>query len=97
MNEKPEMWNRRFNPMGLGKSSETRRLIGMGHGFARQQSAGQVFGRIWNNTDPVLRSKPGPVANANFPAGLELYTCGLEHSHIFIGKLDGHSAVCLPH
>ena len=34
----------------------------MGPGLARQESAGRDFGRVWNRTDPFLRSKPGPLA-----------------------------------
>ena len=48
--------------MGLAKPGETRGLTGTGPGLARQESAGRVFGRFWNRTDPFLRSKPGPLA-----------------------------------
>jgi len=34
----------------------------MGLGFAHRESAGPVFGSFWNQTDPFLRSKPGPLA-----------------------------------
>jgi len=48
--------------MGLAKPGETRGLTGTGPGLACQESAGRVFGRVWNRTDPFLRSKPGPRA-----------------------------------
>jgi len=28
----------------------------------RQDIAGRVFGRVWNRTEPIIRSKPGPLA-----------------------------------
>jgi len=62
VNMKPETQNRRLEPTGLAKPGETRGLTGTGPGLARQESAGRVFGRFWNRTDPFLRSKPGPLA-----------------------------------
>ena len=62
INVKPETQNRRLQPKGLAKPGETRGLTGTGPGLARQDSAGRVFGRFWNRTDPFLRSKPGPLA-----------------------------------
>ena len=62
INMKPETQNRRLEPTGLAKPGETRGLTGTGPGLARQESAGRVFGRFWNRTDPFLRSKPGPLA-----------------------------------
>ena len=62
MNVKPETQNRRLEPTGPGKHGETRRLMGTGPNLARQESAGQVFGRVRNRTDPFLRSEPGPLA-----------------------------------
>jgi hypothetical protein len=62
INVKPETQNRRLEPTGLAKPGETRGLTGTGPGLARQESAGRVFGRFWNRTDPFLRSKPGPLA-----------------------------------
>jgi len=59
---KPETQNRRLEPTGLAKPGETHRLTGTGPGLARQDSAGRVFGRFWNRTDPFLRSIPGPLA-----------------------------------
>jgi hypothetical protein len=47
---------------GLAELVETRGLTGTGLGLARQESAGGVFGRVWNRTDTFLRSKPGPLA-----------------------------------
>jgi hypothetical protein len=63
MNVKPETQNRRLEPTGLAKPDETRGLTGTGPALARQESAGRVFGRFWNRTDPFLRSKPGPLAS----------------------------------
>jgi len=62
INVKPETQNRRLEPTGIAKPGETRGLTGTGPGLARQESAGRVFGRFWNRTDPFLRSKPGPLA-----------------------------------
>jgi len=62
INVKPETRNRRKEPTGLAKRGETRSLTGTGPGLARQEAAGRVFGRVWNRTDPFLRSKPGLVA-----------------------------------
>jgi len=59
---KPETQNRRLEPTGLAKPSQTRGLMGTGPGLARQESAGRVFGQVWNRTDPFLRPKPGPLA-----------------------------------
>jgi len=39
--------------------------------------------------------KPGAPATL-FRAGLELNTCGLEHGHLLIGKLDEHSTAWPP-
>ena len=60
--------------MGLAKPGETRGLMGTGQGLARQESAGRVFGRFLNRTDPFLRSKPGPLAGYPNP----LLTLGRE-------------------
>jgi hypothetical protein len=62
INVKPETQNRRLQPTGLAKPGETRGLTGTGPGLARQESAGRVFGRFWNRTDPFLPSKPGQLA-----------------------------------
>jgi len=62
INVKPETQNRRLEPTGLAKPAKSRGLTGMGQCFTRQESAGQVFGRFWNWTDPFLQSKPGPLA-----------------------------------
>jgi len=62
INVKPETQNRRLEPTGLAKPGETHGLTGTGPGLACQESAGRVFGRFWNRTDPFLRSKPGPLA-----------------------------------
>jgi hypothetical protein len=62
INVKPETQNRRLEPTGLAKPGETRGLTGTGPCLARQESAGRVFGWFWNRTDPLLPSKPGPLA-----------------------------------
>jgi len=75
INVKHETQNRRLEPTGLAKPGETRGLTGTGPGLARQESAGRVFGRFWNRTDPFLRSKPGPLAGYPDP----LLTLVIEH------------------
>jgi hypothetical protein len=55
------MRNRRLKLTGLAKPVETRGLTGMFPGSARQESADWVFGRVRNRTDPLFRSKPGPL------------------------------------
>jgi len=67
INVKPEMQNRRLEPTGLAEPGETRGLTGTGLGPALQESAGRGFGRVWNRTDPFLRSKPRPVAGYPYP------------------------------
>jgi hypothetical protein len=67
INVKPETQNRRLEPTGLAEAGETRGLTGTGPGLAHQESAGRVFGRFWNQTDPFLRSKPGPLAGYPVP------------------------------
>jgi len=62
INMKPDTQNRRSEPTGLAKLGQTRGMTGTGPGLARQESAGRVFGRYWNRTDPILRSKPGLLA-----------------------------------
>jgi len=84
INVKPETQNRRLDPTGLAKSGETRGLTGTGPGLTHQESAGRVFGRFWNRTDPFLRSKPGPLAGYPDP----LLTLDL-------GSAEGKSIVSL--
>jgi len=74
INMKPETLNRRLEPTGLAKPGETRGLTGTGPGLARQESAGRVFGRFRNRTDPFLRSQPVPLARYRDPS-LTLLTC----------------------
>jgi len=59
---KPETRNRRLEPTGLAKPVKTRGLKGTGPGLVRQESAGRIFGRVWNHTYPFLQSKPGLLA-----------------------------------
>ena len=56
-----------MEPTGLAKPGETRGLMGTGSGLARQESAGRVFGRVWNRTDSSLQSTPGPLAGYPYP------------------------------
>jgi len=71
------MQNRRLELTGLGELGKSRRLTGTGSGLACQEAAGQVFGRVWNQTDPFLWSKPGPLAGYSDPL-LTLAIRGLE-------------------
>jgi len=48
--------------MGPAKPGETHGLRGTGSGLTYQDSAGWVFGWVWNQTYPFFRSKPGPLA-----------------------------------
>jgi len=48
--------------MGLPKPGETHGLTVTGPGLACEESGVRVFRRVWNATDPFLRSKPGPLA-----------------------------------
>ena len=48
--------------MNRAKPSTTCGLTGMGAGFPCQETAGWVSGQVWNQTDPFLWSKPGPLA-----------------------------------
>jgi len=57
--ETPKNENQVFEPTGLAKLHKTRGLMGTGMGFTCEEAVGQVFGRVWNQTDPVLQSKPG--------------------------------------
>jgi hypothetical protein len=41
-----------LEPTGLAKPGKPRGLSGTGPGLARQDAAGQVFGRVWNRTEP---------------------------------------------
>jgi len=59
---KPETQNQRLKLTGVAKPGEIRRLTGTGLGLAHQESAGQVFGWVWNRTDPFWRTKSGLLA-----------------------------------
>jgi hypothetical protein len=56
-----------LEPTGLAKPGKTRGLTGTGPGLARQDAAGRVFGRFWNQTKPFFRSEPGPLAGYPHP------------------------------
>ena len=74
-NVKPDMWKQRLGPSGLAKPGVTRDLMGSGPGLARHESAGLGFGWVWNQTDPFLRSKPGPLAGCpDLLLTLDLYS-----------------------
>jgi hypothetical protein len=62
INRKPENWNQRLEQTGLAKPGKICGLMGMGPGFACQDSAGRVFGRVWNPTVQFERSEPGLLA-----------------------------------
>ena len=62
INVKPKTQNRGLELTGVSKPGESRGLTGTGLGLARQESAGRVFGQVWNRNDPFLESKPGPLA-----------------------------------
>jgi len=49
-------------PTGPAKPGITLRLTGMGPGLSRQDTAGQVFGRVWSQTEQFFWSNPGPLA-----------------------------------
>jgi len=76
--------------MGLAKPGETASLTGTGPGWAHQQSAGRVFGRVWNRTDPFLRSKPGPLVGYPDP----LLTLVKEHLKVLSEHLR-NTSFCL--
>jgi len=67
--------------MGLTNPGETRRLMGTGPAVARQESACQDFGRLWNPTDPYLPFKPGHLADYQDPL-LTLH--GVETISVFV-------------
>jgi len=64
---KPETQNERLDGMGLATPAETRGLMGNGPCLDPPESVVRVFGRVWNQTDPCLRSKPGPLAGQPDP------------------------------
>jgi len=96
--------------MGLGKPGETCGLMGMGPGLARQESAGRVSGRVWNRTDPFLRSKPGPLAGYPDPLltlhqpqdgkklcnGIKSYWENIEMLIVIDGTGSAHQDMMLP-
>jgi hypothetical protein len=94
INVKPETQNRRLEPTGLAKPGETRGLTGTGPGLARQESAGRVFGRFWNRTDPFLRSKPGPLAG--YPDPLLTLVVGNRTMHVHTRGGWQHNGVIIP-
>jgi hypothetical protein len=59
---KSESQNLRLEPTALAKLGKIRGLMGTGPGLARQESARQIFGQVWNRIDLFLRSKPGLLA-----------------------------------
>ena len=65
--EKPKMLNRILETTGRHKHGKTRGSTGTGQGLDHQVSAGQVFGRVWNWTNPYVRSQPRPLAGSANP------------------------------
>jgi hypothetical protein len=59
--EIPVYWNQRLELTGLGKFGKPLGLTDVGLGLDRQYGAGRVVGRVWNQTEPVLWSEPGPL------------------------------------
>jgi len=55
------MWIRILEPTELAKTVKTHWSMGMGPGLAWQESAGGVFGRVWNQIYPFTQSKSGPL------------------------------------
>ena len=80
INGKPETQMLRLEPTGLAKPGENSWFAGTGPGSARPQSAGSVMSRVWNRTDPFLRSQPGPLVGYPDPL-LTLSTVGLCDIH----------------
>jgi len=74
----PEMQNRRLDPTGLAKPGETRGLMGMRPNLERQEAAGGVSGRFWNQTEQFFQTKPGPLAGYPDPF-LSLNTMWVTH------------------
>jgi hypothetical protein len=48
--------------MGLANPGKTRRLTGIGEGLTWQDPAGQIFGRLWKETQLLLLSELKPLA-----------------------------------
>jgi hypothetical protein len=71
--------------MGQPKPCETRGLTGTARGLAGQKSAGLVFGRVRNRTDPFLRSKPGLLVGYLDPL-LTLPVCEASESSFEAGN-----------
>jgi len=95
INVKPKPQNRRLEPTGLAKPGETHGLTGKGPGLACQQSAGWVFGRFWNRTDPFLLSKPGPVTNTNCEMSRIVIDTGVSDAYFSVAESQGrmHSKI----
>jgi len=70
--EKPKMRNRRLELPGQDKRGNPCELICTGPGLDPQEDVGQVFGQIWNQTDPFLWLKPGPLAGYPDPLSILL-------------------------
>ena len=56
------MQNWRLDLTSLINLGKFRGLMGTVPGLNLQKAAGQVFGRFWNRTKPLFRSKPGTLA-----------------------------------
>lgn len=55
---KPKMQLWRFQSTGRSKPGKTHVLTGMEMGLAQQEVPDWVVRRVWDQTDPVLRSHP---------------------------------------
>jgi hypothetical protein len=62
INVEADMYNRRLEPMGLDIRGEFCRLKGTDVGLDCHESAGWVFGLVWQRINPFLRSQSGPLA-----------------------------------
>jgi hypothetical protein len=79
------MQNRRLEPTVLAKPGNAHGLPSTGPGLACQESTGRVFGRVWNRTDPFLRSKPGLLVGYLDPL-LTLPVCEASESSFEAGN-----------
>jgi len=67
INVKSKMKNRRLELTSVAKPGESHGLTGTVPRLARQESAGGVFGWVWNQTNSFLWSKHRPLAGYRDP------------------------------
>jgi len=65
--EKHKNANWRLEQMGLAIPGKIHGLTGTVADLACEAGAGQVSGRVWNQTEPSFRSKPGPLVGYRDP------------------------------